>query len=179
MRPVSFCQVVITGGSKGLGFALASEFLSLSDEVVIAARDTSICRAAVQTLQQQHPHSQVFQTVCDVTQADQLQQLGAFAQQNLGRIDIWVNNAGASQLPKAPLADTAPEQIQQIVATNMLGSLLGSQAAIQLMQMQPTGTVVSYCSDTWYSNNEITMQVGTRHCIPTAMVLLSSDKPTW
>ena len=68
-----------------------------------------------------------------------LQQLAEFAQQKLGRIDIWVNNAGVSQIPKASLADTAAEQIQQIVTTNMLGALLGSRIALQTMNVQTSG----------------------------------------
>lgn len=135
--------MVITGGSKGLGFALASEFLSLGDEVVIAARGASACAKAGKTLQQQHPHNQILHTVCDVTQPEQLQQLASFAQQEMGRIDIWINNAGASQLPKAALADTEPAQIQQVVSTNLLGSLLGSQAAVRAMQTQSSGDCCS------------------------------------
>jgi len=131
--------VVITGGSRGLGLALANEFVSLGDQVVIAARDEAACAAAVRQLQQNHPQSQVHQTTCDVTQPDQMQHLAAFAKEKLGQIDIWVNNAGSSQIPKAPLADTASEQIQQIVGTNMLGTLLGSQAAIQTMRTQASG----------------------------------------
>jgi len=111
--------------------------------VVIAARNTAACETAVAQLQQQHPHGHVFQTTCDVTQPDEVQHLAAFAKEKLGQIDVWVNNAGASQIPKAPLADTASQQIQQIVGTNMLGTLLGSQAAIQIMRTQATGDVLS------------------------------------
>ena len=46
---------------------------------------------------------------------------------------------GVSQIPKAPLADTPTEAIQQIVSTNMLGALLGSRTAMQTMQAQPSG----------------------------------------
>jgi len=140
--------VVITGGSRGLGLALANEFVSLGDQVVIAARDEAACAAAVRQLQQHHPQSQVHQTTCDVTQPDQLQHLAAFAKEKFGQVDIWVNNAGSSQIPKAPLADTASEQIQLIVGTNLLGTLLGSQAAIQTMRTQASGDTSSaeYCS---------------------------------
>ena len=135
--------MVITGGSRGLGLALANEFVSLGDQVVIAARDEAACAAAVRQLQQHHPQSQVHQTTCDVTQPDQMQHLAAFAKEKLGQIDIWVNNAGSSQIPKAPLADTATEQIQRIVGTNVLGTLLGSQAAIQIMRTQASGDASS------------------------------------
>lgn len=96
-------------------------------------------------LQQQHPQGTVLQTSCDVSQIDDVQQLAAFAHQKLGRIDIWVNNAGVSQIPKASLADTAAEQIQQIVRTNMLGALLGSKVALQIMNAQPSGQTPMQC----------------------------------
>ena len=96
-------------------------------------------------LQQQHPQCTVLQTSCDVSNIDDVQHLAAFAQQNLGRIDIWVNNAGVSQIPKASLADTAAEQIQQVVSTNMLGALLGSKVALQAMHAQPTGQTLVQC----------------------------------
>lgn len=122
-----------------MGRALANEFLSLGDEVVIASRNASARESAVAELQQQHPQGTILQTSCDVSQTSDVQQLAAFAQQKLGQIDIWVNNAGVSQGPKASLADTAAEQIQQIVSTNMLGALLGSRVALQIMSAQRSG----------------------------------------
>lgn len=107
--------------------------------MVIASRNASACESAVAELQQQHPQGTILQTSCDVSQTSDVQQLAAFAQQKLGRIDIWVNNAGVSQVPKASLADTAAEQIQQIVSTNMLGALLGSRMALQTMSAQQSG----------------------------------------
>lgn len=113
--------------------------MKLGDHVVIAARNASICEAAAQELQQQHPQQQVFHTTCDVSQPDQVQQLAAFAQSKLGQIDVWVNNAGVSQIPKAPLASTSPDQVQSIIQTNMSGAILGCQAAVQVMQKQNSG----------------------------------------
>lgn len=69
----------------------------------------------------------------------QVQQLAAFAKCMLGQVDIWVNNAGISQIPKAALADTSAQQVQQIVATNLSGALLGYQAAVQVMREQTSG----------------------------------------
>ena len=113
--------------------------------MVIASRNVSACESAVAELQQQHPQGTVLQTSCDISQTDDVQQLAAFAQQKLGRIDIWVNNAGVSQVPKASLADTAAEQIQQIVSTNMLGALLGSKVALHIMNAQPSGQNPMQC----------------------------------
>lgn len=132
---------MITGGSKGLGHALANEFLSMGDEVVIASRNANTCESAVAELRQQHPQGTVFHTRCDVTQPEDVQQLAAEAKKRLGQIDIWVNNAGVSQIPKGPLAETSAEAIKQIVDTNMLGALLGSRVAMQTMHAQPSGWV--------------------------------------
>lgn len=139
MTKRKYLQVVITGGSKGLGYALADHFLSLGDHVIIAARTSSSCEAAARKLQHQHPQQHIFQTTCDVSQSEQVQQLAAFAKGKLGQVDIWINNAGASQIPKTVLADTAAEEVQQIVQTNMTGTLFSSQAAVQVMREQTTG----------------------------------------
>ena len=86
--------------------ALADNFLSCGDHVLIAARTSSTIEAAAQKLQEQYPQQQVFQTTCDVSRPELVQQLAAFAKGKLGQVDIWVNNAGASQIPKASLAET-------------------------------------------------------------------------
>ena len=71
--------------------------------------------------------------------ADQVDALASFAEQSLGGIDIWVNNAGLSQSSKSDIADTDPSMLQDIVGTNLLGSMWGSRAAIRSMKGTPSG----------------------------------------
>ena len=59
--------VVITGGSKGLGYALAREHLAAGDSVVICGRDNARLRAACEALRRQVPGASVHATVCDVS----------------------------------------------------------------------------------------------------------------
>ena len=74
--------VVITGGSNGVGFAYADEFLKRGHSVVICdIKDTAV---PVQALQQRHPNGQIFGTQCDVSSAEQCANLAAFAKENLG-----------------------------------------------------------------------------------------------
>ena len=68
-----------------------------------------------------------------------MQRLAQQARDQLGSIDIWVNNAGQSQSPRTALTATPASTVQQIVGTNLVGSLLGSQAAMAVMQQQDTG----------------------------------------
>lgn len=51
--------------------------------------------------------------------AGSMEALASFATEELGGLDVWVNNAGASQAPKAALVDTEPAALQAIVDTNL------------------------------------------------------------
>ena len=65
-------QVVITGSTKGLGLALAREFLQLGDSVVISSRSADHCRQAHQQLLQDKPKGTVLAEPCDVTQPEEV-----------------------------------------------------------------------------------------------------------
>ena len=69
---VAWMQVVITGSSKGLGLALAHEFLRLGDSVVISSRSADHCRQALQQLLQDNPRGTVLAEPCDVKQPEEV-----------------------------------------------------------------------------------------------------------
>ena len=97
-QPVSGKAVVITGASKGLGFAMAWEFLRQGDRVVICSRDAARLDEAAAALGREFGGSCVHSRVCDVSSAADIEQLAQFAAERLGIIDFWINNAGqASQ----------------------------------------------------------------------------------
>jgi len=87
---------VITGGSKGLGLAVATRFAASGADVALLARDPDVLEKARQTVSQ-HARGQVKAFCCDVAKADQIASTYQTIIQNFGRIDIVVNNAGASQ----------------------------------------------------------------------------------
>ena len=62
-------QVVITGSSRGLGYALADEFLRLGDDVVVSSRSERACKAAAEQLAAKHPARTVLPFACDVRSA--------------------------------------------------------------------------------------------------------------
>lgn len=61
------------------------------------------------------------------------------AQERYGSIDIWINNAGTNGYTYVPMFEQAPDQLREIVATNVLGVMLSCRAAIRVMREQPTG----------------------------------------
>ena len=62
-------QVVITGSSRGLGYALADQFLQFGDDVVISSRDMSACELAAAQLREKHPARKALPHACDVRNA--------------------------------------------------------------------------------------------------------------
>ncbi len=64
--------------------------------------------------------------------AEEVEALARFAQEELGRVDIWVNNAGISQAHKATLQHTDAVELKRVLDTNLLGSIFGARAALQV-----------------------------------------------
>lgn len=133
-------NIVITGGTRGLGYGLADAFLKSGCRVVISGRSQSSVDQAVQSLAQQHSAGQVFGVVCDMTLYAQVQALWDSAQQNLGSIDIWINNAGQSNT-LTPFWELDPALIQAVVETNVTGSMYGAKVALTGLRAQGHGSL--------------------------------------
>ena len=125
--------VVITGAAGGVGFAYAGEFMDRGYDVVIC--DVRDCSAAAKALAARHPNGNVFHTKCDVSDAKSVKQLGTFAQENLGTIGYWVNNAGVNGGRRA-LMDVPIDQVELVVKVNLLGTLLCTKEAMDIMANQ-------------------------------------------
>src|ERR1700679_4052689 len=86
--------VVITGSSRGLGLALAEEFLRHGARVALLARDADELDRAQELLQQRVP-GQIFTLSCDVTKPEEVRRAFEQIEGFFGRIDVLVNNAGS------------------------------------------------------------------------------------
>lgn len=130
--------VVITGGTRGFGYALAKELVAAGDRVVICGRDESRLTTAATALRQHAAEGgAVHAVLCDVSNGHDVAALGAFAAEKLGTVHLWFNNAGA--ITSKGLLDEVPtSEIVDAVGTNVLGSLLCCREAIKIMRRQPT-----------------------------------------
>lgn len=138
-------RIVITGGSKGLGLAMAREFLGgyPQDSVVLCGRNAERLEAALADLRRQFGADRVHGTTCDMSSPEDVARLGAFVGERLGGVDIWINNAG-EVTAKRLLADVEAGEVVRVVGTNVIGSLLGSQQAVRLMRQQPATDQPAY-----------------------------------
>lgn len=125
--------VVITGSAGGVGFAYAGEFMDRGYDVVIC--DVKDCSAAAKALTARHPNGRVYHTQCDVSDAKSVEKLGEFAKQKLGTLKYWINNAGVNGGRRA-LMDVPVSQVELVVKVNLMGILLGTKVAMDIMAQQ-------------------------------------------
>ncbi|WIN00478.1 SDR family oxidoreductase [Actinoplanes oblitus] len=125
MDPLDFTGrgVVVTGGTRGIGAAIASAFLAAGARVLVCGRGSYTGPADFLR--------------ADVRDPEQAAALVAAAR---GRLDVLVNNAGGA--PPVPAAAASPRLHAKIVELNLIAPLHVSQAANAVMQQQPGGGVI-------------------------------------
>ena len=120
--------VVVTGGTKGLGRALAAAFKGAGADVLVCARN--------------HPDDDLGLPFVAADLRDPAQAAAAIdaACEQFGRVDVVVNNAGGS--PPADAADVSPRFVEKIVALNLLAPFYVAQRANAVMQCQDGGGLI-------------------------------------
>ena len=131
---------VITGGSRGLGYAIAQAYIAAGAAVVIAGRSQSTLDKAVGSLLNDGGRASGF--AVDVGSYEQVEALAEHAVRTFGRIDIWVNNAGMGA-PFGPVVLVPPDDFVRVVNTNILGTYYGSHAALRRFVAQGSGKLIN------------------------------------
>jgi NAD(P)-dependent dehydrogenase (short-subunit alcohol dehydrogenase family) len=134
---------LVTGGSRGLGLAMATAFGEAGAAVAITARREPWLTSARETLESHRV--ECFATTCDVSQPDQVTATVAAVLERFGRIDILVNNAGISW---GESVETMPvEKWRAVVDTNVTGCFLMSRAvAAEMIRAARGGAMVNVAS---------------------------------
>jgi NAD(P)-dependent dehydrogenase (short-subunit alcohol dehydrogenase family) len=132
--------IVITGSTRGLGYGLAESFLARGCQVVISGRSQEAVEQSAAVLAKKHSDGSAFGHPCDVTDYAQVENLWSAAAARFGHVDIWINNAGIATT-LTPFWELAPQQLRQVVNTNMTGTLNGCSVAVREMLKQGFGSV--------------------------------------
>ncbi len=132
--------VVITGSARGLGFEMAKVFKKNNYNVVISDLSEENLQKAEEMIKEIKSDSEVSHHVCDVTKAENIQELISFTKEKYKTIDIWVNNAGVNQPDKAiwELEDSA---INLVVDVDLKGTILCSKYIMKEMIDQKHGAI--------------------------------------
>ncbi len=133
--PIDFTgrAVVVTGGTRGIGRAIAESFLAAGADVLVCGRSEPGQRPAAAG------REAVF-TAADVRDADQAMSVVVAAADTFGRLDVLVNNAGGA--PSAAAASVSPRFAERVVALNLLAPFYVAQPANAVMQEQDAGGAI-------------------------------------
>lgn len=156
-------RIVITGGTTGIGKAIADVLVSLGGRVVIFGRDPEDFKNAVADLKEQFPDSQVYGSPADVTQKQDIEKILKIVDDQLGGIDILINNAA---LAGSGITQQSFEEYKYIIDTNITGYLAFAQEAASRMKEQKSGHIVNIGSLSAESRSaESTIYVATKTAI--------------
>jgi NAD(P)-dependent dehydrogenase (short-subunit alcohol dehydrogenase family) len=131
---------VITGAARGIGLALVRALLAAGAKVAMADVDEMVLSTAAKETDSQ----KVLTIACDVSHGSAVQKLATETEAKLGPIAVWINNAGLARHRWIP--DYTESEIDQMLAVNLKGTILGSQEALRRMIPRKSGSIVNIIS---------------------------------
>jgi NAD(P)-dependent dehydrogenase (short-subunit alcohol dehydrogenase family) len=141
MESLSGKLAVVTGGTRGIGRAIAERLLGEGAAVAICGRTNQSVETALGTLR---PLGRVYGIAADVTQPDQVSALFAAVDREFGGLDILVNNAGKGVFGK--VADLTLEQWRSNIELNLNGPFYCSREALARFRKRGGGFIVNISS---------------------------------
>ncbi|MGP4072077.1 SDR family oxidoreductase [Piscibacillus sp. B03] len=133
---------IVTGGGRGLGQQIAEGFAEAGANVVVCSRKLEACKEVSQQLLDKGVRSIAVQ--CDVTKPEDIQNVVDRTLDVFGKIDILVNNSGATW--GAPVVDMPLEAWNKVFNVNATGTFLMSQAVGKVMLKQKQGKIINISS---------------------------------
>lgn len=133
---------VITGGTKGIGRAIAESLLREGAKVFICARDKFQLKRALEQLSQL---GTVEGEVCDVRSAAQVEMMLDECVRLFGGVDILINNAGVGVFGKT-VEETTPDEFEWVLQTNLFGVFYTCHFAVPLIKARNGGHIINISS---------------------------------
>lgn len=143
-------NIVITGSTRGIGLAMALEFLKSGCQVTLSGRKEKLSKDTQSLLERFADH--YIYVPCNVQDENDVQKLWDLSMEHWHMIDIWINNAGQNT-PHMFIWETEKNHTDDVISTNILGMIYGSQVAAKGMLAQGSGAI--YSMEGLGSNNMI------------------------
>jgi NAD(P)-dependent dehydrogenase (short-subunit alcohol dehydrogenase family) len=150
---------VITGSGRGIGLASAHWFLEHGYRVALIEIDAASLARATHELTSAHSTARVVPLACDVSQPASVDEAVAAIVARWQRIDALVNNAGVAVFK--PLSQTSFEEWRYVMATNLDGVFLCSQACAPVMLRTGGGSIVNIASISGMRGSTLRVAYGT------------------
>jgi NAD(P)-dependent dehydrogenase (short-subunit alcohol dehydrogenase family) len=137
-------SVVITGGSRGLGFVLARQLAAEGARITLVARDENELRRAADDIRARHPNASVLIVPADIGERADVEHAVSQAIASYGTIDVLINNAGIIQV--GPLDHMKLSDYEDAINTHFWGPLFLVLAVLPHMRHQGGGRIVNISS---------------------------------
>jgi 3-oxoacyl-[acyl-carrier protein] reductase len=136
--PIEGRAVVVTGGTRGIGKGIAAVFARSGARVLVTGRDEQAAKACVAELSA--GGADVSYLLADTSRRDDCDRMAQTATDRLGGIDVLCANAGI--FPDAKLADMTEANIDEVIGTNLKGTILSVQACLPALAASGRGRVI-------------------------------------
>jgi short-subunit dehydrogenase len=133
--------VVVTGGSMGIGEAIAKVFAEAGASVVLLSRDAS--RAEAARVRLGFPERTAAFS-CDVRHSEEIERVLSLTMHHFQRVDVWVNNAGHGLLDS--VAQVEMPAFRELFETNLFGAVSAMQKVMPIMRQQGGGMIINVSS---------------------------------
>jgi len=134
--------VVITGASSGFGRGVAEKFAREGADLVLAARRETVLENLARDCRKRGARALAVST--DVSERREVEAMAEAAVRAFGGIDVWINNAGVATY--GAFNDSPMEEHEQVIRTNLLGTMYGSDVALRQFRKQGYGTLINVAS---------------------------------
>ena len=135
---------VITGGSRGIGYATADAFLREGATVIIAASTKASADKAVATLKEKYPLARIAGISPNLASLEDVRSIFKTVSATYGCIDILVNNAGVSE--STPFMEYTEETFDKVMDLNVKGMFNATRAAAECMVPRNRGVILNTSS---------------------------------
>ncbi|MCX7912557.1 MAG: SDR family oxidoreductase [Dehalococcoidales bacterium] len=134
---------LVTGGSRGIGRAIAEAMAAFGADVAIAARDRGKIDETLAILAKYRVRT--LGISADMTREDDIKRMVSETLKTFGRIDILFNNAGIAR-PQRPIHEEVVEDFDIVIATNLRGPFLVLKYVLPVMMKQNKGSIINISS---------------------------------
>ena len=135
---------IITGGSRGIGYATADKFLGEGARVILTASSQASAEKAVERLKEKYPDAIIAGISPDLASLESVREAFRSATEKYGCMDILVNNAGVSE--STPFMEYTEETFDKVMDLNVKGVFNTTRAAAECMVARGTGVILSTSS---------------------------------
>lgn len=137
-------KAIITGGTKGIGYATCELFLENGVDIAINSRSETDLKTVQEEFKSRFPERQVLIKVTDVSQKDQVIAFAEYVKSQWPVIDILVNNAGL--YVGGQIHTESDDVLENQIETNLYSAVNMSKQILPVMLPRQKGTIINICS---------------------------------